>query len=129
MTKEEKADALVAEMTKARGYMYPEWEFAARNDPDFMKCYNDLYASALGDGEALPLKTRELVALGILCYRRSVDAAATHIVRALKNGATKQEILEAIETCIIPGGAPTFSAGLLAMMQGFEMYDKQVSGK
>lgn len=129
MTKQEKADKLVAEMTAARGYMYPEWEFAARNDPDFMQCYQNMYATALGDGEALKIKTRELVALGILCYRGAVGAAATHVKRALNFGATKQEILEAVETFMVPGGANTFSNGLKAMMQGFEMYDQQNADK
>src|SRR5262249_42942519 len=32
-----RADALIARMTQARGYIYPEWEFAARQDPDFVE--------------------------------------------------------------------------------------------
>jgi len=35
----------------------------------------------------------------------------------LKLGATKQEVIDAIETTIIPGGAPTFGSGLAAMMR------------
>ena len=31
----QRADALIARMKEARGYIYPEWEFAARQDPDF----------------------------------------------------------------------------------------------
>jgi len=37
--------------------------------------------------------------------------------RALKFGATKEELLEAVETSIVPGGAPTFSIGLKALMR------------
>jgi hypothetical protein len=36
----ERAEALIARMKKARGYIYPEWEFAARQDPDFVDAYN-----------------------------------------------------------------------------------------
>ncbi len=37
--------------------------------------------------------------------------------RALRLGATKQELLEAVESSIVPGGAPTFSTGLRALMR------------
>jgi len=40
-----------------------------------------------------------------------------HCKRALRLGATKQELLEAIETTIIPGGTPTFGTGLRALMR------------
>ena len=35
----ERADALIARMKQARGYIYPEWEFAARQDPEFVEAY------------------------------------------------------------------------------------------
>lgn len=36
----QRADALIARMKEARGYIYPEWEFAARQDPEFVETYN-----------------------------------------------------------------------------------------
>jgi hypothetical protein len=44
------AEQLLARMKAARGYIYPEWELAARTDPDFTDAYNRLYELALGDG-------------------------------------------------------------------------------
>ena len=38
-----RADALIARMKAARGYIYPEWEFAARQDPEFVETYNRIY--------------------------------------------------------------------------------------
>ena len=116
----EKAEALIAQMKQDRGYIYPEWEFAARADPDFVEAYNNLYRAALNDGRALDAKTRELVALGILAYRRDANAVKANILRAMRLGATQQEILEAIETAMVPGGAPTFFVGLNALMQAVE---------
>lgn len=116
----EKAEALIAKMKKDRGYIYPEWEFAARSDPDFVEAYNNLYRAALNDGQALNAKTRELIALGILAYRRDVDAVKAHILRAMRLGATQQEILEAVETTIVPGGAPAFFVGLSALNKALE---------
>ncbi len=111
------AEALIEKMKKDRGYIYPEWEFAARSDPDFVEAYNNLYRAALNDGRALDAKTRELIALGILAYRGEVDAVVAHIRRAMRLGATRQEVLEAVETAIIPGGAPTFFVGLQGIMK------------
>ncbi len=82
-----------------------------------VKAYNNLYRAALNDGRALDAKTRELIALGILVYRGESDAVVAHIRRAMRLGATKQEILEAVETAIIPGGAPTFFVGLQGIMK------------
>jgi len=35
----------------------------------------------------------------------------------LKHGATKQELIETLETAMIPGGAPTLGTGLKALMK------------
>jgi alkylhydroperoxidase/carboxymuconolactone decarboxylase family protein YurZ len=115
----QKAEALIERMKKDRGYIYPEWEFAARANPDFVEAYNNLYRLALGDGAALSAKTREFIAIGILAYRGEVAAIKTHILRALRLGATRQEILEAVETSLVPGGAPTYFHGLQAIVQAF----------
>lgn len=44
-------------MKEARGYIYPEWEFAARQDPDSVETYNRLYELGLGEGQLRPLGT------------------------------------------------------------------------
>ena len=36
--------------------------------------------------------------------------------RAIQHGATKRELLEAIQSAAVPGGAPTFNAGVQALM-------------
>jgi AhpD family alkylhydroperoxidase len=110
-------DDLKDAMRRERGYLYPEWEFLAENDVEFMEAYNNLYNRALRDGKALPGKTRELIAIALLAYRGLENAVYEHVKRALRLGATKQELLEAIDSCIIPGGAPTFSTGLRALMR------------
>jgi alkylhydroperoxidase/carboxymuconolactone decarboxylase family protein YurZ len=37
--------------------------------------------------------------------------------RAIRFGATREEIFEVLETCLVPGGAPTFHRGLSALME------------
>jgi hypothetical protein len=36
---DERAERLKAEALKDRGYIYPEWELVAREDPDFMATF------------------------------------------------------------------------------------------
>ncbi len=114
-TEEKKKKDLLAAMEKERGYMLPPWKFLAEEDIGFMDAYNQLYDRALTDGKALPAKYREFIAIGILAYRGQGDAVYLHSKRALRLGATRQELLEAIEAAMIPGGTPTLALGLRAL--------------
>jgi alkylhydroperoxidase/carboxymuconolactone decarboxylase family protein YurZ len=114
----QRADALIARMKEARGYIYPEWEFAARQDPDFVETYNRIYEQGLGDGRHVSAKVREFVAIALLAFRGAEKAGlVAHMKRAMRLGATREEIFEVLETCLVPGGAPTFHRGLTALIE------------
>ena len=116
--REQRAEALIARMKKARGYIYPEWEFAARQDPEFVETYNRIYELGLGDGKHVSAKVREFVAIALLAFRGSEKPALiAHMRRAIRLGATREELFEVLETCMVPGGAPTFHRGLSALME------------
>ena len=123
--KQNKKQKLIRKMKKQRGYMPSEWVYMVDKDVDFMEVYNNLYENGLTDGKALATKTRELIAIAILAFRGQENAVYLHAKRALRHGATKQELLEAIETTIIPGGVPTFGVGLSALMR-IEEEEKKV---
>ena len=113
----QRADALIARMKKARGYIYPEWEFAASEDPDFVEAYNRIYELGLGEGRHVSVKVREFIAIALLAFRGSDKAAlVAHMQRAMRFGATREELFEVLETCMVPGGAPTFHRGLSALL-------------
>ena len=57
-----------------------------------------------------------MVIIGILAFRGRQDGVVTHMRRAIQHGATKRELLEAIQSAAVPGGAPTFNAGVQALM-------------
>ena len=115
---DERAETLLARMKAARGYVYPEWEFAARQDPDFVEAYNRIYELGLGEGRHVPAKVREFVAIALLAFRGSEQAGlVAHMRRAIRLGATREELFEVLETCLVPGGAPTFHRGLSALMK------------
>ena len=112
------AEALIARMKAARGYIYPEWEFAARQDPEFVEAYNRIYELGLGEGRQVSAKVREFVAIALLAFRGSDRAGlVAHMERAMRFGATPEELFEVLETCLVPGGAPTFHRGLGALLE------------
>jgi len=114
----ERAEALIARMKQARGYIYPEWEFAAREDPEFVEAYNRIYELGLGEGRHVSAKVREFVAIALLAYRGSEKAALlAHMHRAMRLGASREELFEVLESCMVPGGAPTFHRGLSALLE------------
>jgi AhpD family alkylhydroperoxidase len=115
--KQAKKQKLMEKMKKERGYLYPTWVYMVDKDVDFMEVYDSIYEKVLEDGKALPAKMRELIAIAILAFRGQGEAVYLHAKRALRLGATKQELLEAFETMMIPGGVPTFGMGLSALLR------------
>ncbi len=102
-------------MRRDRGYLYPEWELVAREATGFTEAYNALYRQALASDRGLPVKYRELVALGILAFRGETSGLVNHIRRAIEHGATRGEVLGAIQATLIPGGGVAFLNGLRAL--------------
>ena len=112
------SEQLIARMQTARGYIYPEWELAARMDPDFTEAYNRIYELALGEGRHVPAKVREFVAISLLAFRGAErEILVAHMRRAIRLGATREELFEVLASTLIPGGAPTFQRGLNALLE------------
>jgi alkylhydroperoxidase/carboxymuconolactone decarboxylase family protein YurZ len=114
--KDKGKDNIMQRIQRVRGYLPDEWAYIAEKDPDFWDTYNALYEKVLSDGKALPAKIRELIAIGVLSYRELEQGVCNHAKRALRLGATKQELLEAVETVTVPGGSPALRAGLRGLM-------------
>ncbi len=98
-------------------YGYPFWDWVAREDPEYVKARRPLSDLSIGEGKALSVKHREMVIIGILSYRGRQDGVVAHMRRAVEHGATKRELLEALQSAAVPGGGPTFSTGVQALMQ------------
>jgi alkylhydroperoxidase/carboxymuconolactone decarboxylase family protein YurZ len=103
---------------QASPYGYPYWEWVAKEDPEYVEARKPLSELSVGEGKALSIKYREMVIIGILAYRGSTsEGILAHMRRAIQYGATKRELLEAIQSAAVPGGGPTFAAGCRALMQ------------
>jgi len=64
-------------------------------DPEFLKVVENTRALALNDG-VLPRKIKLLMAMGLDASKGTVEGVRSLADQALKAGATKQEIMEAI---------------------------------
>jgi len=110
------ADKSLAQQTSPYGYAY--WEWVAREDPEYAKARVPLSELSVGEGKALAIKYREMVIIGILAFRgASQEGLLAHMRRAIQHGATKRELLEAMESAAVPGGGPTFATGVRTLMQ------------
>src|SRR5262249_45300013 len=115
MAKSPKASAKPAK-SSSNTYGYPFWEWVAKEDPEYVKARQPLSALSIGEGKELSVKYREMVIIGILAFRGRKEGVIAHMRRAIDHGATKRELLEAIQPAAGRGGGPTFSPGARARM-------------
>ena len=102
----------------ASPYGYPYWDWVAREDPEYVEARKPLSELSIGEGKELAVKYREMVIIGILAFRGvRQEGIVAHMRRAIDHGATKRELLEAIQSAAVPGGGPTLSSGVQALMQ------------
>jgi alkylhydroperoxidase/carboxymuconolactone decarboxylase family protein YurZ len=116
-----RSEELIAQLKAMRGFMHPEWEYTARENPELMEVYNAFvgWVTRPDDSEvppALPLKFREMVMLPVLAFRGEEKLVVVHIRKAMQLGATPQEIREVFETIILPAGAVAWVTGIRALL-------------
>lgn len=82
-----------------------------RINPDTVRGYRDLSSAPAKLGKLDP-KTRELIALAVGITRQCDGCIVTHTDAAIKNGATREEIVEALGVAIAvnAGAALVYSA-------------------
>ena len=98
-------------------YCYAFTDWLAKEDPEFMRARAPLSTLSFGEGKELSVKHKEMVIIGILCFRGREDGVVAHMRRAVEHGATKRELLEAVQAAAVPGGGPTLSTGVQALME------------
>jgi AhpD family alkylhydroperoxidase len=77
-----------------------------KSAPDLVKGYRALVASRASTG-ALDAKTRELVALAVAVTVRCDGCIATHVELARRNGATQDEITDALGVAVMVNAGAT----------------------
>ncbi|MFQ5656456.1 MAG: carboxymuconolactone decarboxylase family protein [Candidatus Methylomirabilales bacterium] len=79
-----------------------------------MSGFAQLHTQALADG-ALSTKVKELITLAISITARCEGCIAAHVRAALRAGATRKEVAEAIGVAIYMGGGPAMVYGCEAL--------------
>jgi AhpD family alkylhydroperoxidase len=97
--------------TDAQGF-YDEWSgrmtHAKASAPDVAKGFGGFYQTLMKDG-AIGVREKELVAVGISMAVRCDACIYTHAEKALKAGATRQQIVEAAGVAVMMQGGPTYT--------------------
>jgi len=87
--------------------------------PETMKGFSAMAAAATAPG-VLDTKTKELIATAISVAARCDGCVAFHVKAAVKNGATRQEVLETLGMAVYMGGGPS----MVYAAQALEAYDQ-----
>ena len=91
--------------------------------PEVMKAFANIAQAALAP-KALDGKTKELIALGIAVAIRCDDCIAFHVKAALQQGASREEVTDALGMAIYMGAGPSVMYATHAM-DAFAQFERQ----
>jgi AhpD family alkylhydroperoxidase len=104
--------------------MIPSIKEVRAGTPDVMKGFSSMAAAALIP-KALDTKTKELIALAIGVATRCDACVAFHAEAAVKQGATREEVMETMGIAIYMGAGPS----VMYAAQAVEAYDQFANKK
>ena len=87
--------------------------------PNVMKGYSAMSSAAKADGY-LDKKTKELIATAIGVAVKCDSCIASHTKAAVMNGASRDEVLEALGVAVFMGGGPS----VVYASQALEAFDR-----
>lgn len=91
--------------------------------PDFINSFMGLLGATYKEG-TLPVKTKELISVGIAAYNRCEYCIVFHVYKALEAGATRAEILEAAQTAVAFGGGPSMAYTVTVLKESLDEFEK-----
>lgn len=92
-----------------------------KGQPDVTKGFSAIAQAATGEG-ALSSKHKELIAIAISIAIRCDGCIGFHTKAAVKQGATREEILEVIGMSVYMGGGPSMTYGAQAL-EAFDQFN------
>ena len=93
-------------------------------DPALVDTIRVMDKTMVSDG-ALDRKTKRLIALACVAVRMCDDCVYSQARVAKNYGATKEEILEAINVAVLTGGVPSWSAAKGGIQKLFDEWDDE----
>jgi len=98
----------MGEMKEAIEQVMEMLKLMSKEQPQSMRHFKEFMDTVLKEGN-LDTKTKELIAVATAITARCKYCIAIHVNKALKAGATKEEILEAASVAILMGGGPAMT--------------------
>ena len=84
--------------------------------PEVMAALSGLHSVVVKDG-ALSARTKELMMVAIAIALRCEYCLWKHVPEAVKLGATREEIMEAVSTAIVMAGGPAVAYGSAVVLR------------
>ncbi|WMJ75791.1 MULTISPECIES: carboxymuconolactone decarboxylase family protein [unclassified Sedimentibacter] len=87
----------------------------------------DAFMNLLGaayEPDALDLKTKELISVGVAVYNRCEYCIVFHTYNALQAGATRKEIIEAAMVSVAFGGGPSMAYSSTVLKDSLDEFEK-----
>ena len=76
--------------------------------PELVKSFGSFFYAVMKEG-ALSTKTKELIALGIALAQRCEPCIRLHVQKAVAEGCSQKEIMEAASVAIVMQGGPAYT--------------------
>ncbi|KKG17575.1 carboxymuconolactone decarboxylase [Methanosarcina sp. 2.H.T.1A.6] len=102
-------EKLIEDMSEKLGFTPEILKTLGELDPEFLHKYKRCDHKLLSDG-ALPAKVKIMIALAVVASKQCERCTVVQMQSALKNGATKEEIMEVMDVIFITSGAPAVAA-------------------
>lgn len=115
-TKSARREAIVRRGEKRRGFV-PYWlRVMADVDVDFLEAYERIYELTAVRKGRLPAKFREMIVCAAVAIGGYQSGLKDHIRRALRLGATKEELVEVFQSAYFHTGALTLVHGMIGLI-------------
>lgn len=112
----DRRERIVRRGERRRGFV-PYWlRVMADVDVDFLEAYERIYELTAVRRGKLPPKFREMIVIAAVSIGGYGPGIKDHIRRALRLGATKEEIIEVLQSAYFHTGALTLVHGMIALI-------------
>ena len=122
----DRREAIVKRGERRRGFV-PYWlRTMAEVDVDFLEAYERIYELTAVRKGKLPSKVREMIVVAAVSIGGYLPGIKDHVRRALRLGATKEELVEVFQSAYFHTGALTLVHGMVALIDVLkELEDEQ----
>ena len=112
----DRREAIVKRGERRRGFV-PYWlRTMAEVDVDFLEAYERIYELTAVRKGKLPPKVREMIVVAAVSIGGYLPGIKDHVRRALRLGATTEELVEVFQSAYFHTGALTLVHGMVALI-------------